>query len=230
MTLILVDRTSDRATITLNRPEARNALSRELVVAFRTALADLALDVGLRVLVITAAPDAPAFCAGADLVERMHLNPEERLEHLHGIAGLCEDLAAFPTPVIAAIRRYALAGGTEIALACDLRVAEEGSTFGLPEALVGIIPGAGGITRLPKLVGTGLARDLMFTGRRVTAEEAKAIGMIEYLVPAGQLEATVEQIATQIADAAPLAIRAIKRALRTSDGLPQTEATAAVLR
>jgi enoyl-CoA hydratase/carnithine racemase len=230
MSVLLQSRSGARVTLTLNRPEARNALSRELVATFRSALTDLAADTSLRVLIVTSSPDSTAFCAGADLVERTTLNAEERLEHLHGIAGLCEELAAFPTPVICAIRGFALAGGTEVALACDIRVAAEGSVFGLPEALVGIIPGAGGVTRLPKLVGPGLAREIMFTGRRIPASEAKAIGLIERLVPDGDLEGTVDEIATQIEAGAPLAIRAIKRALRLSDGLPQDQATQAVLR
>ena len=230
MSLLRIDRSTSRATLILNRPEARNALSRDLVGELRAALARLATESSLRVLVLTADPTSPAFCAGADLVERTRLSPEERLEHLHGIAGLCEDLAAFPTPVIAAIRGFALAGGTELALACDIRVATESSTFGLPEALVGIIPGAGGITRLPRLAGTGLARDIMFTGRRVSALEAKEIRLIEYLVPDADLEAEVDRICTQIEAAAPLAIRAIKRALLGSDGMSSRNGKEAVLR
>ena len=230
MSVLLQNRDGARVTLTLNRPEARNALSRELVGAFRAALVDLAGDASIRVLIITATTDSNSFCAGADLVERTTLSAEERLEHLHGIAGLCEDLAAFPSPVIAAIRGFALAGGTEVALACDIRIAAEGSVFGLPEALVGIIPGAGGVTRLPKLVGPGLAREIMFTGRRISAAEAKSIGLIERLVPDSELEYTVDEIAIQIEAGAPLAIRAIKRALRAADGLTQTEATQAVLR
>jgi enoyl-CoA hydratase/carnithine racemase len=230
MSVLLQERDGARVTLTLNRPEARNALSRELVDAFRTALADLAADASIRVLIITATTESNSFCAGADLVERTTLSADERLQHLHGIAGLCEDLAAFPAPVIAVIRGFALAGGTEVALACDIRIAAEGSVFGLPEALVGIIPGAGGVTRLPKLVGPGLAREIMFTGRRIPAAEAKSIGLIERLVPDSDLERTVNEIASQIEAGAPLAIRAIKRALRAADGLTQIEATQAVLR
>src|SRR4051795_6822625 len=112
MSVLLQERDGARVTLTLNRPEARNALSRELVDAFRTALADLAADASIRVLIITATTESNSFCAGADLVERTTLSADERLQHLHGIAGLCEDLAAFPTPVIAVIRGFALAGGT----------------------------------------------------------------------------------------------------------------------
>jgi enoyl-CoA hydratase/carnithine racemase len=230
MSLVLVERSADRATITLNRPEARNALSRALVAGFRAALADLAADPNLRVLIVTADRSGNAFCAGADLVERTHLSAEERLDHLHAISGLCEELAAFPTPTIAAIHGFALAGGSEVALACDLRVAAEGSVFGLPEVAVAIIPGGGGVVRLPRIVGSAIARELLFTGRRVPAEEALAIGLINRLVPPAELDTTVREIADQICANAPLAVRAVKRALATSEGLPGPEAVQAVLR
>lgn len=230
MSLITREALSEHiARLTLNRPEARNALSRALVADLRGHLAELAADRQLRVLIVAATRESNAFCAGADLVERTTLTPEERLDHLRAISALCEELARFPTPTIAQLHGFVLAGGCEVALACDIRVAAEGSTFGLPEVAVGLFPGAGGVTRLPKLVGAGRARELMFTGRRIPAEEALAIGLIERIVPEGDLASSVRETAGQIAANAPLAVRALKRAMAASDNLPIEDATAAVL-
>ena len=229
MSLIEVGRQDHVATLTLNRPDARNALGRDLVLEFRTALTKLASDGAMRVLIVTGTRASNAFCAGADLVERTTLTADERTEHLHGIANLCEELAAFPAPTIAAVNGYAVGGGTELAIACDIRIAAKEAVFAMPEVSVGLLPGAGGVTRLPRLIGAGRARDLMFSGRRIGAEEALRIGLIEHVVPLADLDATVRTMAETIAAHAPLALRALKRALRASDGLPIEEATARVL-
>ena len=229
MSLVLAERDGHVAKLTLNRPDARNALSRALVAEFRDALAGFATDSGVRVLVIAASRESSAFCSGADLVERTRLSPEERLDHLRGISALCEELAAFPSPTIAAVHGYALGGGSEVAIACDIRIAEAGATFGFPEVTVGLLPGAGGVTRLPVLVGPGKARELMFTGRRVQCDEAERIGLVEQVVPLDQLDQSVQAMAGTISANAPLAIRALKRALRASANLPIEQATAAVL-
>ena len=227
--LVLVADHGAVRVLTLNRPQARNALSRALVTDFRAILRDLAADPSLRALIVAGTRESNAFCAGADLVERTNLTPEERLDHLAGIAALCEELATFPTPVIAAIHGYALGGGTEVALACDIRIAADTAVFGLPEVAVGLMPGAGGVTRLPKLVGPGRARELMFSARRVDAVEAAQIGLAEMVVPLDALDTTARELAETIASNAPLAVRALKRALLNSDGLPIREATEAVL-
>jgi enoyl-CoA hydratase/carnithine racemase len=217
------------ARLTLNRAEARNALSRALVAEFRESLAALSYERNLRTLIIAGTRESSAFCAGADLVERTGLTPAERMEHLHAISALCEELAAFPTPTIAELHGYVLAGGCELALACDIRIAADDSTFGLPEVAVGLFPGAGGVTRLPKLVGAGKARELMLSARRISATEAAAIGLIERVVPLVDLSGSAEELANQISANAPLAVRALKRALAASDNLPIEAATAAVL-
>ena len=229
MSLILLDRAEQFATVTMNRPEARNALGRALTAEFRSTLADLAADPTVRALIIAGTRESNAFCAGADLVERTTMSPEERLEHLAGIAALCEEVAAFPSPVIAAVHGYALGGGTEVALACDIRIAADTAIFGLPEVSVGLIPGAGGVTRLPNLVGIGRARELMFSARRIDAVEAERIGLVEQVVPLDELETAARDLAGTIATHAPLAMRALKRALRSSQGLPIERATEAVL-
>jgi enoyl-CoA hydratase/carnithine racemase len=131
-------------------------------------------------------------------------------------------------PSIAAIRGFALAGGAELAIACDLRVAAEDATLGFPEVRVGIFPGAGGVLRLPRIVGGGVARDLLFTGRRVSADEAFRIGLIDRLVaPRAVMESAVE-LAASIAANAPLAVRAVKRALEESHGRPLGDARSTV--
>jgi enoyl-CoA hydratase/carnithine racemase len=204
-------------------------LGRALVAELGSALTQLGSDPSLRALIINGTRDSSAFCAGADLVERTTMSADERLDHLNAIAAVCEELAAFPTPVIAAVHGYALGGGTEVALACDIRIAADNAIFAMPEVSVGLIPGAGGVTRLPKLVGAGRARELMFSGRRIDAAEAERIGLVEQVVPLAALDATAQSLAETIAAHAPLAVRALKRALQASDNLPLSAATAAVL-
>ena len=150
-------------TLTLNRPEARNAISRRMAAELADALLDLGGRREARVVIVTSAGDR-AFCAGADLKERLTLSPDERIAHTAAIEAAAEALAALPMVTIAAVRGFALAGGTELAIACDLRVAATDAVFGLPEVKIGIFPGAGGVLRLPRLVGAGAARDLLFTG------------------------------------------------------------------
>jgi enoyl-CoA hydratase/carnithine racemase len=169
-----------------------------------------------------------AFCAGADLIERQSLAAEERSGHTESILQMVEQVAAIPVPVIAAIRGYALAGGAELAIGCDLRFAAGDAVLGFPEVRIGIFPGAGGVARLPHLIGPSAAADLLYTGRQVLAEEALALGLVDrVLSPGEELEAAMAK-AREIAAAAPLAVRAVKQALRTADGLPVAAANQAV--
>ena len=134
--------------ITLNRPSARNALNMALIERLLDQLSALSEDRSIRALIITGAGDL-AFCAGADLHERRDMDATQRQAHTEAINALADAIALFPVPVIAAIRGYALAGGTELAVACDIRVAGDNAVFGLPEVKIGIFPGAGGLARLP---------------------------------------------------------------------------------
>lgn len=211
------------ATLTLNRPEARNAISRRMAAELHDACAILATSPEVRAVVVTGAGER-AFCAGADLRERRSLAPEERRAHTAAIEEAAEALAALPMPTVAAVRGYALAGGAELAIACDLRVAATDATFGFPEVRIGIFPGAGGAVRLPALVGAGAARDLLCTGRHVAAEEAFRIGLVDRLVAADRVAETAQRLAEEIARNAPLAVRAVKRALAESAGLPAEDA------
>jgi methylglutaconyl-CoA hydratase len=206
------------ATVTLNRPHALNALNRALASALRDACGHLRERADVRAVIVTGAGER-AFCAGADLRERGSMTAAERNEHRAGIEAAAEDLASLPMPTIAAVRGYALAGGTEIAIACDLRVAGTDAIFGVPEVKIGIFPGAGGVLRLPPLVGLGNARDLLFTGRHVSAEEALQMGLVTRLVAPEDVLPTSRELAVQIAANAPLALRAVKDALRVSSGL-----------
>ena len=229
MPVLISERQDDIAILTLNRPEARNALSLELIDAVLDELAKLAGDRTVRSLVLTGSGEQ-AFCAGADLKERLGLAPDERTEHTRKINAISDALAGFPVPVVAAIRGFALAGGAELAVACDLRVFADDSIYGLPEVNIGVFPGAGATVRLPGVVGSGHARDLLFTGRRITAQEAAAMGLADRVVPSSDVLVTAMQLAGTIANGAPLAVRALKAALDQSVNLPPAEAARIVSR
>ena len=225
--LLAVDGESHIATLTLNRPKALNAISRQLAAELLATCDLLAERADVWAVIVTGAGER-AFCAGADLKERRMLAPDERAAHTAAIEAAAEALAALPMPTIAAVRGFALAGGAELAIACDLRVAADDATFGFPEVKIGIFPGAGGALRLPRIVGGGAARDLLFTGRRLTAEEAFRLGLVDRLAPAESVLEAANALAASIAANAPLAVRAVKRALEESHGTPPAEARRAV--
>jgi enoyl-CoA hydratase/carnithine racemase len=225
--LLAVDCESHIATLTLNRPEALNAISRQLAAELLATCDALTERDDVWAIIVTGVGER-AFCAGADLKERRMLAPQERAAHTVEIEAAAEALAGLPMPTIAAVRGFALAGGAELAIACDLRVAAEDATFGFPEVKIGIFPGAGGALRLPRIVGGGAARDLLFTGRRVTAEEAFRLGLVDRLVPAERVLEAAADLAISITANAPLAVRAVKRALEESQGTPRDDARRAV--
>ncbi|MCX2727383.1 enoyl-CoA hydratase/isomerase family protein [Thermomicrobium sp. 4228-Ro] len=210
--VLLVQRAGDVATIVLNRPAVRNALDRALAQALTTTARELARDERLRAVVLRGSP--PAFCAGADLRERIALSPEERTAHTETIAAAVEALAEIPVPTIAVISGACLAGGAELALACDLRFADTTARFGFPEVRRGIFPGAGGMLRLPQLVGPSRAADLLFSGRIIDAEEALRIGLIDRLCEPGRLDSLIDAWLGELRQAAPTAVRTAKAALR----------------
>jgi enoyl-CoA hydratase/carnithine racemase len=212
-------------TVVLNRPAARNAMSTAMAAALRATLDDLAMRREVRAVIVTGAGNR-AFSAGADLVERRSMTPAERTAHTEAIAAAADRLEALPFPTVAAVRGYALAGGAELALACDLRFAADDATFGFPEVRIGIYPGAGGVARLPRLIGPSRARDLLYSGRQVDAEEALRIGLVDRVVVPEHLTVEANAWASNVAENAPLAIRALKEALRASDGVPLADALA----
>ena len=224
---LAVDGDHHVATLTLSRPETLNAISRELATELHAVCESLAARSDIWAVIVTGSGDR-AFCAGADLKERRMLSADERAAHTVAIEAAAESLAALPMPTIAAIRGFALAGGAELAIACDLRVAAQDATLGFPEVRIGIFPGAGGALRLPRIVGNGHARDLLYTGRRVPAEEALRIGLIDRLVAPQSVLETAAELAESITANAPLAVRAVKRALEESHARPLPHARIAV--
>jgi enoyl-CoA hydratase/carnithine racemase len=198
--------------LTLNRPEVMNAFNFALLRALKAEIEVLRFRPEVRVVVITGAGDK-AFCAGADLKERATLTPLQVKEFIYTIRDLFTQIEDLNKPVIAAVNGVALGGGTELALACDLRLAAATASLGLTETRLAIIPGAGGTQRLPRLVGRGRAKELIFTGRRVGAEEALAMGLVNQVHPLESLPAAWEALAAAIAETGPIAIEQAKYAI-----------------
>lgn len=203
------------ALLRMRRPQARNALNLELLGALEDGLAQAGQA---RCLVLSGSDGV--FCAGADLRERAGLSVEERTPHTRRIAALCDQIEAFPVPVVAWIEGPCLAGGLELALACDVRFGCEGSSFGFPEVGLGIFPGADGPLRLTRLLGPGRAARLLYSGAPVNFADALALGLVE-VGDALVWAAAVSRVSST-------AVRALKAALRASRDLPFVEAQAVV--
>ena len=193
-----------------NRPEVRNALNQEMVGEIGSLLRSLAQRDDCRVVIFTGAGDK-AFISGADIAELRGRTAADALRRIN--TALFREIEAFPFPTIAAIRGYALGGGCELAMACDLRVCGEGAKLGQPEVGLGIIPGAGGTYRLPQLVGLGKARELIFTGRLIDAAEALSIGLVNAVHPDDNVLDGALELARLIARNSALAVRYAKTAL-----------------
>lgn len=211
---LLVDRSDDGyvVTVTLNRPEQMNAMNTAMGEDLLACFEGFQRDPVTRCVVLTGAGER-AFCAGGDLKER-HEMTDEAWRAQHAIF----EQAAFrllrcPVPVIAAVEGFALAGGCELAVLSDFIVAGAGAEFGVPEVTLGIFPGIGGTQLLPRILGAPLAKELIFTGRRIKAEEAKAAGLVNHLVPAGQARARALELARTIAANGPVAVRQAKKAI-----------------
>lgn len=210
--LVDVRREGDLVWLTIQRPEVLNCLSFPTLRRLRTLLEELREDLSIRCLLLTGAGEK-AFCAGADLKERRTM-PLERVPHfVKHIRGLMDDVESMPQPTVAVINGFAFGGGTEMALACDLRVAASHATLGLTEVTLAIIPGAGGTQRLPRLIGKSRAKDLVLTGRKVDAGEAERIGLVNRVAPAGKLTEVAVEVASAIAANGPVAVRAAKDAI-----------------
>src|ERR1700733_6834093 len=204
--------------IVLDRPEALNALNTMMLVRFAQTCAELAPDTAVRAVVLTATGDR-AFCVGADLRERQLMTDAQWLAQRTVFRTAFGELLGLPQPVVAAVHGYALGGGCELALSCDLVVADETAQFGLPEATVGLVPGCGGTQLSMRRLGVGRAADLLLTGRRVMAAEAGRVGLADRLVPAGTVDAAALEMAGAIAANSPVAVRAAKRAMRQGWGV-----------
>jgi enoyl-CoA hydratase len=197
------------ALLVVDRPEKRNALDRATVEAFRAALRELKEDPTVHALVVTGVDKS--FVAGADIAEMRERRAEDALRAIN--ASLFREVEDFPRPVIAAINGFALGGGCELALACDVRIAAKSAKLGQPEVGLGIIPAAGGCYRLARVVGLGRAKELIFTGRVITADEALAIGLVEEVVADGEARTRALALARDMAKQAPMAVRLAKSAL-----------------
>jgi enoyl-CoA hydratase/carnithine racemase len=201
------------AELIMNRPEALNALSTNQVRRIGDAANQLAADDQVSVVIISSALER-AFCVGADLKERRGVSNDDLLRQRQPFQEAFGALRAVPVPMIAAVEGFALGGGCELALCCDLIIASATATFGLPEVGLGLIPGEGGTQLLPRRIGLNKATDLVLTGRRVDAEEAQQLGLADRLVPEGAARSSALALAQQIAAKSPVSLRAAKRALR----------------
>jgi enoyl-CoA hydratase len=219
----LVERRGHVLIVTMNRPQARNALSGPMMELMRQAWDTVDSDPDIRVCVLTGA--GGAFCAGADLKAMTREHPGARMGELD--LSVIEPLLKgrrLSKPLIAAVEGPAVAGGTEILQACDIRVAGASARFGVSEARWGLFPLGGSAVRLPRQIPYTVAADLLLTGRHITAAEALSIGLIGHVVPDGQaLEAALE-IAAAIAANGPVAVRAILRVIRETEGMAENEA------
>jgi enoyl-CoA hydratase/carnithine racemase len=200
------------AWVTLQRPERMNALSSALVDGLDGAFADLAQRADVSVVVLTGAGER-SFCSGADLREREGMTQDEARQFLGRLRETFIRVEDAPQPVIAAINGYALGGGLELALCCDVRIAAASAALGLTEVRLGIIPGAGGTQRLRRAIGEAGARELVFSGRRLDAPTALARGVVTNVVPDAELHAAARTLAHEVALGAPLALRAAKQAM-----------------
>ncbi len=199
--------------LSINRPQVLNALNIEVLNEIKQAVSDFARDERSAVLIITGSGDK-AFVAGADIEAQRPLNPEEGRQW--GLLGheVCCLIENVEKPVIAAINGFALGGGCEIAMACDIRLASEKAKLGQPEVGLGITPGYGGTQRLPRLVGEGKAKQLIFTGKMINAAEAHRIGLVDEVYPPAALMEEAIKMAAQIAANAPTAVRYAKMQIK----------------
>jgi enoyl-CoA hydratase/carnithine racemase len=206
------------AELVLDRPKAMNAVSTQLAKALAAATRALADDHEVRAVVLTSTHER-AFCVGADLKERGAFTDADLSRQRPFTRAAYTGVLELPMPAIAAVHGFALGGGFEIALSCDLIVADRTAVLGLPEVSVGVIPGGGGTQLLPRRVGAARAAELIFTARRVAAEEARELGLVDALVEEGQDRARALDLAGRIAANSPVGLRAAKRALRLGHGL-----------
>jgi enoyl-CoA hydratase/carnithine racemase len=205
------------AEIVLDRPEAMNALSTAMARRLIAVCAEVAADPAIRAVVLAAAGER-AFCVGADLKERNRMTDADFARQRPVFRAAFGGILNLPQPTVAAVHGYALGGGCEFALSCDLIVAEETAVFGLPETTVGLVPGGGGTQLALRKLGPGRALDLILTGRRIGAAEAFRIGLADRLVPPGTARQEATGLAGQIARNSPVAVRAAKRAIRHGAG------------
>ena len=220
--LVSVEREGDLVWLTIQRPEVMNCLSFPTLKRFRTLLEELRGDLSIRCILITGAGEK-AFCAGADLKERKTMPLDVVPHFVRNIRATMDDVEALPQPTVAVINGFAFGGGTELALACDLRVGAAHAQVGLTEVALAIIPGAGGTQRLPRLIGKSRAKDLVLTARKLDATEGERIGLLNRVAAEGRLREEALAVAEAIAANGPVAVRSAKEAIDRGVEAPISE-------
>jgi enoyl-CoA hydratase len=206
---IIYEKTEGIATITLNRPEALNAFSKDVANEVLQALEDVRNDENMRVAILTGAGEK-AFSAGADIKAMKGMNALKARELSLMGERICNALENLEKPVIAAINGYALGGGLEVAMSCDIRIASENARMGQTEINIGLIPGWGGTQRLTRLIGATKAKELVYSGKIIDAKTAEQLGILNIVVPADKFKETVKQFAAELASKAPVALKVAK--------------------
>jgi len=210
-TTILYEKSEGIGTITLNRPESMNALNSSLMEELGHVFSEISTDNDVKVVIITG--QEQFFAAGADITEVANIKTPDDVYNFSRAADVIRKLEDFDKPIIAAVSGVALGGGCELALACDLRIAAENAVFGLPEIKLGVLPGAGGTQRLPRLVGAANAKELLYTGDFINATEAYRIGLVNKIVPVETLRDESKAMAKKIANRPGIALKMIKIAV-----------------
>lgn len=217
--LVLTERDGALAIVTINRPEALNAMNPAVLGALKTAFDNLAADGAVRVIILTGSGDR-AFIAGADIADMADQNQDEARDFMNLGQAVCLAIERAPQVVIGALNGYALGGGCEVALACDVRIASEKLRIGLPEVTLGIMPGWGGTQRLPRIVGLGNAKQMIYTGEHINAEEALRTGLVNKVVPPDQLMDTAKALAEKMLKNGPLSLREAKETINLGQDEP----------
>ena len=220
MNTVSIERVGESiAILKLDRPKALNALSTELLQELNEFVNEIKKDSSIRVVILTSAGEK-AFCVGADLKERKQMTEEQVIHAVQLIGQTVSNLEALPQPVIAAMNGVAFGGGLELALACDIRLAANDISLGLTETALAIIPGAGGTQRLSRLIGISKAKELIYTARRITAETAMELGVVDHVVKREELIASAIDLANEMAKNGPLALVQAKKAINQGIEVP----------
>lgn len=214
METIRIETKKDMAFITLDRPKQRNAINEQMLYELQEVCREIDGKKDVRCVVITGSEDGKAFAAGADIAAMESMSYKQAKDFAYLGCETMRMIERLKQPVIAAVNGYALGGGMELALACDIRIADDSAVFGLPETTLGVMPGFGGTVRLSEAVGYGRAAEMIFTGKRLNANEAQTCGLINACFEKNVLGQKVEEIAQTICNNAPLGIRNAKQSMR----------------
>ena len=222
---LLLEKSGPVAVLTFNRAKALNALNSDTLSELSTALDELGRDSGVKVVILTGSGEK-AFVAGADISQMKDFNPLEGRHFAQFGQATFRKIELLPQPVIAAVNGFALGGGCELAMACDIRLASENAKFGQPEVTLGLTAGFGGTQRLPRIVGTGLASEILFTGDIIDAQEAYRIGLVNRVYPLDTLMEEAQKLAKRIAGRAPAAVQLTKSAIQRGTNMDLDSAQA----